>query len=497
MRLSRAITRSEGPAIVIGAAGTGKSLLLEVLAAQFQDKMSVVTLVGAQLCTRKALLQMILFEIGLPYRGMDEGELRLSLVEYLRPREGGGNRMLLLVDEADSLPTRLLQELRVLTNLSNQGQPQVNLVLAGSAILEERFAEPQLEVFSQRVSVRCYLVPLGREETFAYVRSQIAASGCDVDQLISPDGLEAIFSATDGLPRLINQLGNQLVWMAAETGCHPLDGALVQQAWSELQQLPAPWNGPTVDAMSDSGQASETVEFGELEDSPVDMTICEDGICEDGVEDEMPASIPFNMQYQRDNNAPGSPIDLSEPLGSVDVTEKLLRELSEMGQFTPTEQSTPSVPEVATPPTAHNPFEEAFASEEVLLDQYASFEGQLLAKAQPVFNRQDIQFSQELGRCEMGHCEVGSCDSSHGEADASAVAVLATPTVKSEEPQLATFSPDGMKAEETIEEVKPQRAHVESRGNVLVVEPNKSNSATVIQGKQFRQLFSQLEYGGC
>src|SRR6187551_1833531 len=79
LRIVRAIARNEGPAILVGGAGTGKSLLLAVLAEQFAPRVAVVTLAGAQLCTRRALLQMILCELGLPYRGMDEGELRLSI----------------------------------------------------------------------------------------------------------------------------------------------------------------------------------------------------------------------------------------------------------------------------------------------------------------------------------------------------------------------------------------------------------------------------------
>src|SRR5690349_17193979 len=82
-RIVRTIARSEGPALLIGAAGTGKSLLLAVLAEQFAPRLHVATVAGAQACTRRALLQTILAELGLPYRGMDEGELRLSLSQYL------------------------------------------------------------------------------------------------------------------------------------------------------------------------------------------------------------------------------------------------------------------------------------------------------------------------------------------------------------------------------------------------------------------------------
>ena len=85
-RLARSIERGDGPGVVIGAAGIGKSLLLQVLAAQYREKFDVVLLACAQLCTRRALLQAIHFELGLDYRRRDEGELRLSLLDTVALR---------------------------------------------------------------------------------------------------------------------------------------------------------------------------------------------------------------------------------------------------------------------------------------------------------------------------------------------------------------------------------------------------------------------------
>ena len=97
--LIRCIDRAEGPGLVIGPAGTGKSLLCQILAQHFRGRFQVAHLAGARLGTRRALLQNILFELKLPYRDMDEGELRLSLVDHLEPRSGGPEGLLLLVDE--------------------------------------------------------------------------------------------------------------------------------------------------------------------------------------------------------------------------------------------------------------------------------------------------------------------------------------------------------------------------------------------------------------
>ena len=78
-----------GAGLIIGPAGTGKSLLCQILARHFRGRFQVAHLAGARLGTRRALLQNILFELKLPYRDMDEGELRLSLIDHLEPRSGG------------------------------------------------------------------------------------------------------------------------------------------------------------------------------------------------------------------------------------------------------------------------------------------------------------------------------------------------------------------------------------------------------------------------
>ena len=116
-RLGRTIERGDGPGLVIGGAGTGKSLLLQVLAASYHERFDVVLLACARLCTRRALLQAILFELGLSYKLRDEGELRLSLLDHLLCTEACPTGLLLLVDEAHTLPVALLDELRVLTNV--------------------------------------------------------------------------------------------------------------------------------------------------------------------------------------------------------------------------------------------------------------------------------------------------------------------------------------------------------------------------------------------
>ena len=267
-RLARSIERGDGPGVVIGGAGIGKSLLLQVLAAQYRDKFDVVLLACAQLCTRRALLQAIHFELGLDYRRRDEGELRLSLLDTLLAGDEASQGLLLFVDEAQALAVHLLEELRLLTNLSRGGAPRVRLVMAGLPALEEKLTSPELQSFSQRLSARCYLAALTRAETAQYVRAQLAASHVDADRLIAPPALGAVYDATDGVPRLVNQLCDRALVLADARGLEQIDAAVIQAAWADLQQLPSAWAPPQTSAAPTTPATSSIVEFGSLTAAP-------------------------------------------------------------------------------------------------------------------------------------------------------------------------------------------------------------------------------------
>ena len=262
--LIRAIERGEGPGVVIGPTGVGKTMLLRVLADQFGQVVRVVMLAGTRIATRKSLLQSILFELEMPYRGMDEGELRLALIDALRRCEAIPNGILLLIDEAHFLPLRLLDEARLITNVVHDNRPRVRLVLAGSPQLEERFTNPKLDSFNQRLAARCYLQPFSRDETDEYVRAEISWAGGDADAIISDDAIQAVHRASDGIPRIINQVCDRALVIGQMKMHGRIEADLIQEAWADLQQLPPPWSEPRSPQFTDRGNV---VEFGQLEDS--------------------------------------------------------------------------------------------------------------------------------------------------------------------------------------------------------------------------------------
>ena len=238
--LVRCIERAEGMGVLVGASGTGKTLVCQMLSSEFEDAFDVVMLGTSRIDSPRTLLQAILFGLELPCRGLADGDMRLALVDHLTRADASG--MLLVADEAHTLPARVLEEIRLITNITVAGQPRVRFVMAGSHLLEEHLASPKLASFSQRAAARCYLEPMDRGETTAYIRAQIAAAGGDARRIFTDAAFESVYRASDGVPRLINQLCDHALLLAHAAREHQLTEREIEEAWADLQQLPTPWS---------------------------------------------------------------------------------------------------------------------------------------------------------------------------------------------------------------------------------------------------------------
>ncbi|HVX59243.1 MAG TPA: AAA family ATPase [Pirellulales bacterium] len=354
--LARCIERAEGAGMLVGPSGTGKTLVCHLLAEQFRQHFAVALLSNGRLTTRRELLQAILFELGLPYRRMEEGELRLSLIDYLSSDQPGNQGLLLLLDEAHTFPIRLLEEVRLITNLVRHGQPRVRLVLSGSPVLEERFASPRLEAFAQRIASRSYLEPFDHAQTRQYVISQIAAVGGDAERIFTSDALDAIYRATDGIPRLINQVCDHALILALAGGRRQLSAAGIEEAWADLQQLPTPWNGASRGENREP-QRDGIIEFG--------------GLDAEDEESEAEAAAGSHL------DEPGRPTVLLHRI--QDHIASLEEDFRPAGAIRP-ERDAARTAARAVEASAHqrtaaaDPFAEEFEEEEVLVDRYACFD---------------------------------------------------------------------------------------------------------------------------
>jgi hypothetical protein len=231
------------------------------------------------------------------------------------------------------------------------------LVLAGSSSLEECFTDPELESFSQRLAVRCYLGPFSREEAAQFVRAQVAACRVNPDEVFSGDAYTAIFEATDGVPRLINQLCDRALVGANTAGLGQIDRPIIQAAWADIQQLPTPWETPEQSTLTPS---SRVIEFG-------------------------------NLSGEEAKYDPESDSVVAARLAEFD-TELDLEDEAAIAEAKP-QAKVVGVKGSAPQGVLGDPFTEKFEEEEVVLDSYAAWDDMFRRDAPRVANRRDPGFA--------------------------------------------------------------------------------------------------------
>ncbi len=263
-----ALREGTGTVLIVGPTGVGKSMLLTVLATEFRNEFTVVCLTSTSLSTRRELLQNILFELDRPYQGKLEGELRLDLMEQLKPSEKCPNGIMILVDEAHCLADEVLDELKSISNYHREGRPRVRIALAGGTRLEETLTQPKFDSLSQRISCRCYLQPMSTSEVHSFIDMQIRRAGSSIEKVFEADAIEAIVEITNGIPRLINQVCCHSMILAACNGIPRVNRNIVGETWADIQKLPNPWKSDR-NQVTDSDEWS-VVEFGELDQQPAE-----------------------------------------------------------------------------------------------------------------------------------------------------------------------------------------------------------------------------------
>lgn len=210
--LQFAIRRREGFVVVTGDIGTGKTTLCRAVMGQL-DRKVFTALVLNPFLSEDDLLRLILQDFGVVSReeikrgrliGVSKQELIDTLNEFLLSLLPLRASAVLILDEAQNLPRQVLEQIRILSNLETDKDKLLQIVLVGQCNLKENLRTPELRQLDQRVSIRCGLKPLSRDETGAYVGHRLAIAGGGANVTFTGASLDLVHRCTGGIPRLIN-----------------------------------------------------------------------------------------------------------------------------------------------------------------------------------------------------------------------------------------------------------------------------------------------------
>lgn len=261
-RVCRSVDARDAISLVIGPPGTGKSLVCGLLVDHYRSSHDVVVLGETAIDSREAFQRHLLHHLGADFNSIPEGDLQLELINRVCSDKAPEGGLLIVVDEAQSVPTEVLEAIRMTTNIMRDGEPRVLAVLCGGAKLDETLVDTSMEAFTQRVAARCYLHPMNGEETRHYVAQTILACGSDPEETVTDEAIAAVHHACCGVPRLINQMLTQAIDCAAEADQALITESIIDEAWAQLQQLPS----PMVEEPKITHKVAP-VEFGELDES--------------------------------------------------------------------------------------------------------------------------------------------------------------------------------------------------------------------------------------
>ncbi|MHB1565355.1 MAG: ExeA family protein [Acidiferrobacter sp.] len=232
------IRNRDGFVVITGEVGAGKTTLIRKLLSEFDDNVLVAKIFQTQL-DETQFLQAVLVEFGLNPFNMGKVELMDMLSSFLVDSFLKRKQLVLIVDEAQNLNVRVLEEIRMLSGLETDKQKILHVILVGQPELNDTLDAPGLEQLMQRVRLRFHIAALTEPETVDYIFHRLRVAGAaEPEALIPRDAVPVIYEYTGGIPRLINTLCDTALTCAFADDARSADVAIIHEAIVELQWKP-------------------------------------------------------------------------------------------------------------------------------------------------------------------------------------------------------------------------------------------------------------------
>ena len=234
--LKYAIAEGEGIVAITGAPGTGKTTLIASMLSELdltQVHVGVVTNVQMDSCS---LLDMVIDAFSLQMDRSGKAGAMSELKRFLKRKSEEGRRVILVVDEAQGLSDKLLEELRLLSNLQHNTQLMLQVFLVGQEPLMDIIRSPGMEQLHQRLIAAAQLKPLTLEETIDYIVHRMECVGWKNDPAVSEEAYSLVYKFSAGVPRRINLICHRLFLHAGLKERHELLGGDALQVIVELHR---------------------------------------------------------------------------------------------------------------------------------------------------------------------------------------------------------------------------------------------------------------------
>jgi type II secretory pathway predicted ATPase ExeA len=245
-----AIVNGEGIVKVVGEVGSGKTMLCRMLEKELPEHVDIVYLANPSVAPDQ-VLYAIAFELKLPVTSADD---RLSVMqllqEYLIKRHADNRRVVVFVEEAQSMPMATLEEIRLLSNLETNQDKLLQIVLFGQPELDETLSKHDIRQLKERITYSFNLPPFAGEDIRDYINSRLRATGFRAGEVFSPRAINAIHRYSMGLVRRINILADKAMLAAFADNASKVLPRHVRTAAADSEfEVPPKWRQPVLAAV--------------------------------------------------------------------------------------------------------------------------------------------------------------------------------------------------------------------------------------------------------
>jgi general secretion pathway protein A len=267
--LEYAITENKGFVVVTGEIGSGKTTLINFLLRHLPPD-TVVGVVNQTDVLPTQFLRLICRKFELDADGKDKADLLSAFHGFLLKQEAGGNRVILIIDEAQNLPLKTIEELRMLSNLESEKHHFLQIVMAGQPEFSALLRREALEQFTQRVTVYCHLEALDEESVRGYIRHRLHVAGASNQEIFDERAVKAVYEHSRGIPRMVNSICDTALVYGYADKIRLIDEGIVHEAARsrKVGRSPSGGNGnPKRSASSDAVQGRDNARLEERLDA--------------------------------------------------------------------------------------------------------------------------------------------------------------------------------------------------------------------------------------
>ena len=258
--LTYGIQHRRGFILLAGEVGTGKTTIVNKLLGWLHRQGVATAFLFNPRLNVSEFFDFMMADFGIPGDTRNKSQVLLRLNHWLLDKYRNRETAVLIIDEAQDLSLRMLEEIRLLTNLETSTEKLLQIVLSGQPELEEKLRQPALRQLRQRITLRAKTYPLTAAETQGYIARRLSIAGADGRVIFTPEAVETIHGYARGIPRVINLLCEHSLISAFADQVSPVPAPIVETVAREFELDEIEPTAPPSALRTDDAQLRETLQ---------------------------------------------------------------------------------------------------------------------------------------------------------------------------------------------------------------------------------------------